>query len=187
MQQVVKEIKLPVMKKSWFSKLMPLLLLLSFIWLNFYRTMTNANTLIINMGNFGSLPAYLFFDVLMMGLIDYIIFEVLFFLYRFFIGFSICSFMIPKHVLKDKFRLWYFIRNIILGLVFNLRFFLPFIGTYLCIFELMLNFLFIIALYFDLSVEYVEPIVGQFVFKTLAVPVVLYEAYKVIVLMAGVL
>lgn len=187
MQQVVKEIKLPTLKKSWFSKFMPVLLLLSFIWLHFYTTMTNANTMTFNMGNLGSLPAYLFFDVLLMGIIDYTVFEILFFIYRFFIGFSIYSFMIPKNVLKDKFRLWYFFRNIILGLVFNLRFFLPFISVYLSIFELMLNFLFIIALYFDLSNEYVEPIVGQFVFKTLAVPVVLYEAYKVIVLMAGVL
>lgn len=95
--------------------------------------------------------------------------------------------MIPKFVLIDKFRLWYLFRNILLGVIFNLRFFFPYIGTYLCVFELIFNFVFIICLYFDLSKNYVESLVGQFVFKSLAVPVILYEIYTVIVMMVGVL
>ena len=50
-----------------------------------------------------------------------------------------------------------------------------------------MNMLFVIMLYFDLNREYVEPLVGQFVFKTLAVPFVIYQAFKMVVLMWGVL
>lgn len=174
-------------KKSTFSKAIPVLLFLSFIWLNFYSTMTNVNTINFNVGHFGNLPVYLLIDVLMVAVIDYLVFELLFFVYRFILGFSIYSFMIPKPVLKDKFRFWYFVRNLVLGFVYNVRFFFPVFTTYLCVFELIMNFIFIICFYFDLSVEYVEPLVGQFVFKTLAVPVVLYEVYSVIVLLVGVL
>ena len=129
----------------------------------------------------------MFINVLIKGLVDYLVFELVFFLYRFVIGFSIYSFMIPKQVLKDKFRLWYVIRNLALGFLYNLRFAFPYFGTYLCIFELVFNFAFIIGMFFDLKRNYVEPLVGQFVFKTLAVPVVAYEIYKMIMLMVAVL
>ena len=92
-----------------------------------------------------------------------------------------------KNVLLNKFRIWYLVRNLILGTIFNLRFLFPYISAYLCIMEVILNFAFIIGLYFDLKKKYIEPLVGQFVFKTLALPVVLYEIYQVIVLMVGVL
>lgn len=176
-----------VKKRGFFSRILPVLVMLSFVWLELYPTLTGANSISINLGSFGSLPVYLAINVIFYGLLSYLIFEFLFYVYRFCIGFSIYSFMIPKDVLIDKFRTWYLIRNIILGLIFNLRFFFPYINTYLCIFELLFNFLFILGLYFDLSKNYVEPLVGQFVFKTLSVPVIIYEVYEVIVLMAGVL
>ncbi len=183
----IKNNNLSIKKRSVYSRLLPVLVMLSFVWLNFYNIMTSSNNIKLDFGSFGSLPVYLIFDVLLYGVIYYLFFEFLFYVYRFCIGFSIYSFMIPKRVLIDKFRTWYLIRNVALGLIFNLRFFFPYITTYLCIFELVLNFLFIICMYADLSKEYVEPLVGQFVFKTLAVPVVLYEIFEVVVLMVGVL
>ena len=149
--------------------------------------MAKANTVHVNSDLYGSHITYMIFSVLFAGIFDYLIFEILFFLYRFCLGFSIYSFMIPKFALKDKFRFWYLIRNVVLGFLFNLRFFFPYIETYLCVFELVANFMLIICLYFDLSREYVEPLVGQFVFKTLAVPVVLYETYSLIMLVVGAL
>lgn len=175
-------------QRSAFGRIvLPVLLFVSFVWLNFYDTLASINSLSVNFVGMDNLALNLVFSVLVAGLIDYVIFEFLFFLYRFCLGFSIYSFMIPKYVLMDKFRFWYLLRNLVLGLIFNLRFFFPFVETYLCIFELVCNFILIICLYFNLQKEYVEPLVGQFVFKTLAFPVVIYEVYQVIVLMVGVL
>jgi len=176
-------------KRSAFSTIgLPILLLLSFVWLNFYSNYTNLNTMIfIDDSTFGSITSYIVFSMLIAAIVDYILFELFFFVYRLFLGFSIYSFMIPKYVMLDKFRIWYIVRNIVLGIIFNLRFLFPYISVYLCVFELILNFLFIICLYYDLKKDYVETLVAQFVFKTLTVPVVLYEIYIVIKLMVGVL
>lgn len=166
------------------SVLLPIFLLLSFIWLNFYTTMTDINSSVIFIRHEIS---FILFLIVFEGFFEYLIFESLFFIYRFCLGFSIYSFMIPKQVLKNKFRFWYIIRNLILGFVFNLRFFFPYFSTYSCIFEMVMNMLLVVCLYFDLSREYVEPLVGQFVFKTLAVPVLIYESFKMVWLMWGVL
>lgn len=176
-------------QRSIFSKFgLPILLMLSFVWLNLYTDLADLNSLTFTGGqNYVNLSSYLIFSVLIAGIFDYLIFELLFFIYRLFIGFSIYSFMIPKNIMLDKFRFWYIVRNIFLGFLFNIRFFLPYVSTYLCVFELIFNFGFIILLYFDLSKNYVEPLIGQFVFKTLAVPVILYEVYVVIRLVVGVL
>lgn len=172
-------------EKIW-STVLPIILLLSFIWLNFYTTMTDINTS-EKFNSTNPSVAILFGDVLFKGVFDYVIFEALFFVYRFCLGFSIYSFMIPKQVLKNKFRFWYIFRNIVLGFIFNIRFFFPYFATYACIFEMLMNMVLVICLYFDLEKEYVEPLVGQFVFKTLAVPVILYEVVEMVFLVWGVL
>lgn len=169
-------------KKSVLSSILPLLVFLSFIWLNLYTSVASVTEIALLQGD-----TYLVFGIILKGVLDYFIFEILFYIYRFLIGFSIYSFMIPKNVMKDKFRLWYLIQNVILGFLYNLRFFFPYFTVYLCIFELCFNFLFIFGLYFHLEKSYVEPLVGQFVFKTLAFPVIIYEIYRVVLLMVGVL
>ena len=169
-------------QKSILSNFLPLLVFLSFIWLNLYTSVASVTEIALLQGD-----SYLVFGIILRGVLDYLVFEFLFYIYRFLIGFSIYSFMIPKNVMKDKFRLWYLIRNLILGFLFNLRFFFPYISYYLSIFELSFNFLFIFGLYFHLEKSYVEPLVGQFVFKTLAFPVIIYEICKVVALMVGVL
>ena len=185
--QIKSRLRLPA-ERSFFSKFcLPVLLFFSFVWLYLYTTLSDINDVLFVNETFSSLPTYLIFSVLFVSLVDYLVFELEFFVYRLFIGFSIYSFMIPKNVLIDKFRMWYIFRNLILGLVFNLRFFFPFIGTYLIIIELIANFAFIFLLFNDLKKDYVEPIVGQYVFKTLVLPVILYEIYIVITQMVGVL
>jgi len=175
-------------KRSVFSRfILPILLLVSFIWLNLYKNLTGLSDVFFVTETYESLSSYLVFSVLFLSLFDYLVFELLFFVYRLFIGFSIYSFMIPKNVLLDKFRFWYIIRNILLGIFFNLRFIYPFISTYLCVCELIINFVLVFVLYKDLSKDYIEPLVGQYVFRTLILPVILYELYVVITQMVGVL
>lgn len=171
-----------VQQRSILSRLLPLLVLLSFIWLNLYD-------------NIHSFPIYSalgesgmgIFVIVIDGVIAYLVFELLFYIYRLCIGFSIYSFLIPKRVLIDSFRLWYLIRNIALGFIFNIRFFAPYFATYLCVFEVLLDFLFIFGLYWQLSRSYVDALVGQFVFRSLTIPIILYSVYQVLSLVLGVI
>ena len=66
-------------KNKILIRILPVFLLLSFIWLNFYTTMTSMNTVNNDFGLFGNLPSYLIFAVLFKGIIDFGIFEILFF------------------------------------------------------------------------------------------------------------
>ena len=175
-------------KTNFFSKVcLPLVLFLSFIWLNLYASLTELNDVFFNNEVYSSVTAYLIATTIFISLVEYLAFELYFFVYRLFIGFSIYSFMIPKNVLIDKFRIWYVVRNLILGVVFNLRFFFPYISTYLCVAELIMNFMFVFVLYADLKKDFIEPLVGQYVFKTLIMPVLLYEVYIVITQVVSVL
>jgi len=175
-------------RRSLFSRVcLPMLLFVSFVWLNLYASLSDFNgALFLNEG-YSSPLSYMITSVLILSLSQYILFEILFFIYRLFIGFSIYSFMIPKNALLDRFRIWYIVRNLILGFVFNIRFFFPYISTYLSVVEIIMNFAFVIVLYFDLKKDYVEPLVGQYVFKTLVFPVILYEIYIVITQVVNVL
>ena len=186
-QQNINERIILSKQRSVLSRILPIILFVSFIWLNFYDTTTEINNFALSFGSIESVPVVFGISIILYSFMDYIIFELFFFIYRFFMGFSIYSFMIPKYVLIDKFRIWYIIRNVLLGILFNLRFFFPYIITYLSIIEMICNFALIICLYYDLQKQYIEPLVGQFVFKTLALPVVLYEVYQVIRLVVSAL
>lgn len=171
-------------KRSVFSKLLPFLVLVSFSWLHLYGSLTLVNKWDLINGNSVILVSI---SLLLTGLIYYFLFEILFFAYRFMIGFSIYSFMIPKQVLKDKFRFWYFLRNIVLGFIYNLRFFFPYLTIYLCLFELLFNMLFLLGMFFDLKRNYVEALVAQFVFRTMSVPVFIYTTVRIIMMISEVL
>ena len=174
--------------RSFFSKIcLPVILLVSFAWLNLYSSLSEANNIFRPDDTYSSIASYLFTSALIFAVVDYLVFELYFFVYRLFLGFSVYSLLIPKNVLIDKFRIWYIVRNIVLGVVFNLRFFFPYIGTYLIIFEIAADFAFIILLFVDLKKDYIEPLVSQFVFRTLVMPIILYEIYLVITYVVGVL
>ena len=173
-------------ERNMFSKLfLPVLLFLSFLWLNFYSTIAEM-TDVFNVIEVVDELAFIF-SVVIMALVEYLVFELFFYVYRLFIGFSIYSLMLPKYVLIDKFRKWYIVRNLILGLIFNIRVFAPYISLYLGAVEILFNFAMIFALYFDLKKQHVEPLVGQYVFRTLTIPIILYEAYILITQVVGVL
>ena len=173
-------------KRSILSRLLPVFLCLSFMWLNLYEYVASSNTLGLSVGEFSPL-ALIVSSVLFSGLLAYAMFEILLFIYKFIVGFSVYAFLIPTSVLTDKFRLWFLVRNIILGFVFNLRIFIPYISTYLCIVEMIFNMLFVLVLYFDVAKKYIEPLVRQFVFRIMVSPIFIYEIVVIIRLVVGVL
>ena len=73
-----------------FSKILPILLFLSFVWLDLYSSLSTVSQ--VNILESKS-TMFIVFGVFVAGLLDYFIFEVLFFIYRFCLGFSIYSFI----------------------------------------------------------------------------------------------
>ena len=173
-------------KRSLFSRLLPFLVCLSFMWLNFYQYIINGNSLGIAIDGVSPL-AILVSSVVLNGIISYVIFEILLFIYKFFVGFSVYAFLIPVRVFNDKFRMWFLFRNLIAGVIYNLRIFVPYISAYLCIIDLIFNMIFILVLFADIAKKHVEPLVRQFVFRIMVTPIFIYEFIVVIRLVVGVL
>ena len=73
-------------KKSILSSILPLLVFLSFIWLNLYTSVASVTEIALLQGD-----TYLVFGIILKGVLDYFVFEILFYIYRFLIGFSIAS------------------------------------------------------------------------------------------------
>ncbi len=166
-------------KQLILSRILPLLLYLSFVWLNIYKAIAQIDR-ISPLKILASPENYFVLNILFSALFSYIIFELLFVAYRLIIGFSIYSYTIPKQVLANKFRGWFILRNIVLGFFLNARFFLPFINLYLLAFEILIDLLFIICLYFNIAREYVDALIGQFVFRAITLPFILYEIYNLV-------
>lgn len=169
------------------KKLLPVLLFLSFVWLNFYTEIAQSVANSVNYSAGSYFLAYLILNLLFWGAISYLVFELIFFIYQFLIKFSIYTFMIPRQVLQNRFRLWMIVRNVLLGIIFNLRFFYPYIAIYLSIFDVLFTMLFVICLYFNLAKKYVDPLVGHFLFRALSVWIAIYEGIEVLFLVLRVL
>ena len=167
-------------KDKTLKRLLPFLLFLSFVWVNIYSGIMNVDSISVGASGLMTSWSYVIFSILFIAGVDYIVFELLFYVYRFLMGFSIYSFMIPKQIFINKFRLWFLIRNVLMGFVFNLRFLFPFISVYLIVVEVLFTMLSIICLYFDIARKYVDVLVGHLYFRAISICIIIYEAIKLI-------
>ena len=174
-------------KEEFLKKLLPVLLFLSFVWLNLYTELAQAVAISVNYSTGSYSLTYVILELLFLSAISYLVFELVFFVYKFLIRFSIYTFMIPRQVLQNRFRLWMIVRNVLLGIIFNLRFFYPYIAIYLSIFDVLFTMLFAVCVYFNLAKKYVDPLVGHFLFRALSVWIAIYEGIEVLFLVLRVL
>ena len=164
--------------------LIMLMLYLSFIWISIYPS-TNILTggFYFGYGNLfdsssGNLTSFVFM-VLTEALASWITFEIVFYIYRWFLGFKIYSFIVPADKLKQESRVFFIYRNVFYGILVNLCFLYPFLCAFLPFFDLVITLIALIAYSYHLNKNYAEPIVGHFVFKCFCYPIFVYEALTV--------
>lgn len=158
-------------------------LVISFAWLSIYP----ASTAFIDSFSYG------FGDMLSQGNLSFAItsviieaiaawigFEILFWIYRWFLSFKIYSFIVPMDSLKAETRLYFIYRNIFLGIVYNLCFVMPYLFAYSVFFDLLITMIVLIFYAKHLNSNYSETIVGHFVFKNFCYPIFVYEAIEVL-------
>ena len=166
-------------------KFLPFLLLLSFIWLYLYESLNGITQISVSSDISVSISVLLSF--LFSCGIAYLSFEIMFFVYRFILAFSIYTYVVPKQVFQNRFRLWFVVRNVLLGIVFNLCFIFPYISQYLVVIEILFNFLFIICFFFSISTKYVDPLIRHFLFRIVVLWVLIYEVIEALILVVRVL
>ena len=172
---------------SWVYKL---LLFLSFIWTSLY-TATCMVTDNFYLG-FGKLldsanVSTVVLLILSEALVYWIIFEIIFYIYRWFLGFKIYSFIVPAEKLKIETRMFFCCRNLFYGLFVNACFVFPYLHSFLPLINLVVTMIVTLIYASHLNKTYAEPIVGHFVFKCFCYPIFVYEVLTVISQLWGVL
>ncbi len=157
------------------------LLFLSFVWISlFTATSSLTGTLYFNFGNMLDTSSENFssivFIILSEAIIQWLIFELVFFIYRYILQFKIYSFIVPLGRLKVESRAFYIYRNIFYGLYINLCFLFPYLYQFAPLVSLASTFILLIVYAIHLNKTYAEPIIGHFVFKNFCFPIFVYQA-----------
>lgn len=158
-------------------------LILSFVWLEFYpSTLAFMYTFEYGFGNmFSSANSLAVIEnVIFEGLISWVSFEIVFWIYRWVLSFKIYSFIVPLDSLKAESRLYFIIRNVFLGLVYNLCFIMPYLYSFSMFFDLLITMIVMICYAKHLNLIYGESIIGHFVFKNFCYPIIFYEAIEIL-------
>lgn len=164
---------------GWFYKL---ILFVSFLWVSTY---TAASTVVTNFqfdfGNLFDLTSPNFSYIVLMlvieALVSWLFFELLFFLYRYVMAYSIYSFVVPMDRLKTESRLFFTYRNVIYGIFINLCFFVPYLHSWLPFLSIVISLTMVLLFALHINKAYAEPIIGHFVFKSFVYPVFIFEIF----------
>ena len=165
-------------QSTWIYKL---LLIISFIWISFYPSMTALSAdFYYNYGNIISSASpnfgYVITMILTEALFSWVFFEIVFYIYRLVLSFKVYSFVVPMEKLKIESRTFFIYRNVFYGLFLNLCFLFPYLFAYADFINLVVTLAFTMVYASVLNKNYGEPVIGHFVFKNFCYPLFFYEA-----------
>lgn len=170
--------------KKTYSWIYKLILFLSFVWISLYPVVLGLSSegILFNLGLGGNVfdtSSSIFSDYLFLVLVEALLgwagFEIIFWIYRWFLTMKIYSFIVPTSVLKNESRFFYAFKNLIYGVFVNLCFWFPYLFVYVEFFNLLLILGLLIIFAVRLQKKYSQPIIAHFVFKTYCYPVFVYE------------
>ncbi len=186
------EFFVPKTVKKSYTGLYKLILFLSFVWTSFYLVANDyIDNFLYGVGNLfdasGRNFATIFISAIFMALIEWMIFELCLWVYRTFLAFKIYSFVVSPTEQKDEARLFFAIKNFLLGIVINLSFFFPYLYNIVEIFNFIFLMLMLLAFAYHIQKKYSQPIIAHFVFKCFIYPVFVYECLVLIIDVLGVI
>ncbi len=167
---------------GWSSKIF---LIASFLWTSIYPAVGMVvNNFGFSYGNLFDISSpnfsYIILMIVIETVVSWIVFELLFFLYRYVLAYNIYSFIVPMERMKSESRMFFVYRNIIYGIFINLCFFLPYLFSWLPFIGLVISFAMMLIYALHINKAYAEPIIGHFVFKCFVYPVFVYEILTII-------
>ena len=112
----------------------------------------------------------LILEVVLIGFLAFLIFEILFFIYKFIAGLSIFSYLIPALAYKKSFYYAMSARNLIMGLLRVIMLVFPFTYIYSLIVDLVVLFVCFIFAVLKLVKNYCNDLIAPFVFRSYARP-----------------
>lgn len=155
-------------KPNLLTKLLPIMLIASFIFANFYYVAQDISPDILAIDS-GSYTLYLVLELGFYALLDYAILLLVLWLYRSVLSYRPYFYLVKVQVFNDTFKFWYFVRNVLFGTFACILFIAPYFAVYLPLLELILSFLVVLLTYFSLK-KYVDIMFRHMYFKLLLYP-----------------
>lgn len=157
-------------------KLLPYVLFLSFVFACTYQAIQTTNYVAsLGMANTTTLIYYM----LLFGLVSFIGFKIIYWLYKSILQTSPFTFCIPYVVFDDQFKTLFVIKNVVIGFFGIVFLSAPYLFNILPIMNLVMS-LIIIPVIYKLDQKYILDLIANQVFKTFAVPYFLYFVFDVV-------
>jgi len=124
-------------------KWLPVFLILSFVWLCLFETISSSNFELFDYLRLEieiDATTLTIVSVITTCLIEWLWFEVVLYAFKLLTSFSVFCYTVPKALLENRARTFMIIRNLVLGIFYNLLFFFPYLINLILIFELIVYF-----------------------------------------------
>lgn len=177
-------------RNSTMGRILPFLLFVSFVFVSFFDSYSSFSHTVYAASNVKSLlfgTDDLLLVMIFNGLVQFAIFELLFFLYRQIVRITVIGYSLPVEAIKNTGRFYMVLSNILLGAVLNLRFLFPAITVFEELFEIVITVSMFVLFMLSIMRRYVHDIAKGQAFSVLVVPYLLFEGIYVIRLAVGVL
>ena len=152
-------------------KIVFVVFVLSFMWLNLFSSLLAFNTTSVKTD---VLVTFLT-ELLISGAFSAIFYSIVFWLYRLVLHFSLYSILIPDLAIKDGLKWHFIIRNIIMGALYFLCIYCPYIYNFLPAIDALVIFAVFILFASRCCKLYVDGVVAPFAFRVLLRPLIIYE------------
>lgn len=166
---------------SVLHKILPFVFVLSFMWLDLFSELLVFNATV------ASTDAIVTFitELLISGAISALFCAVIFWCYKLVLNFSLYTLLIPSYAVKDGLKWHFIIRNIIMGGLYFLCIYFPFIYNYLAVADTIIIFAVFMMFSKRCAGLYADRVVSPYVFKALMMPLVVYEFAILLINYAG--
>ena len=164
---------------SVLGRFLPLMLIVSFAFANFY----SATQAMIPELYAVSSAAHSWFFVLyliFMAVIDYVILLGVLWVYRTILGHRPYFYLVKTQTFNEHFKFWYFVKNVLYGLVSCILFVCPYLHIYLPVINLILTFGVILFSYISLSKQ-IDIMFKHMYFKLLMYPWFIFEIINIVI------
>lgn len=172
-------------------KFLPILLLLSFAWLGLFENYSAATFEVLDYFKLNMLntdPSItIIFNIIALSLISWLWFEIILYVYKMLVAFSVFSYTIPKALLENNAKIFMVIRNIVLGVFMNMLFFFPYLINFVLIVELVIDFLMFGLFFMSVTRETVSIMIAPNVLRTYFNAFAFIETIHILIYVLGVL
>ena len=173
-------------KKTTAEWIILLCLCVSFLFIGTFRAFENGNgSAMVSAGEQASTAFW--FNAFFYALIAWVVFELLMRAYYFFVSMSMYVFVVPKRGAYYILRMFYAVRNVVVGGLYFLLFVSPIWINFVPFFVMIVDYVALMATFFLIRKQYLGTLLAPFAWRSFLKPFLVYEIIAIALSIGGVL